>query len=199
MIKIALIDDHELVLQGLYERLKREEKFEIVGAFTEVSELLPCLKYKEVDVLVADLMLKDSHGFDLVIEINQMAIETPKVILLSGFYETMLHKRALDIGVKAFLPKESSYEELISTIFNVYKGNQVIPETLIEDNKRYLLTETELQVLRLISEEFSNERIAKELFISRRTVDSHVSNICSKLNVSSRVGAVREAFKLNLL
>ena len=199
MIKIALIDDHELVLQGLYERLKREKKFEIVGAFTEVSELLLCLKYKEVDVLVADLMLKDSHGFDLVIEINQMAIETPKVILLSGFYETMLHKRALDIGVKAFLPKESSYEELISTIFNVYKGNQVIPETLIEDNKRYLLTETELQVLRLISEEFSNERIAKELFISRRTVDSHVSNICSKLNVSSRVGAVREAFKLNLL
>lgn len=71
MIKIAIIDDHELVLQGLYDRLKKETHFEVVGAFTSYQDLLFCLKYKSVDVLIIDLMLKDIHGFDLIAQIQQ--------------------------------------------------------------------------------------------------------------------------------
>lgn len=199
MIKIAIIDDHELVLQGVYERLKKEDKFEIIGAFTDVPDLMLCLKYKQVDILVMDLMLKDTHGFDLISKINQQVKKVPKIILLSGFYEELLHKRAMELGVKAFLPKETSYEILISTIYNVSNGNNVIPNTLLEKDTNILLTEIEIKVLELIAEEYSNEKIAKELFISRRTVDNHVSNICSKLNVMGRVGAVREAIKLKLI
>ena len=199
MIKVAIIDDHELVLQGLYERLKQEKGFEIVGAFTEYKELLLCLKYKPVDIIIMDLMLKNIHGFDLITEIEKLHLESLKIILVSGFYEKLLHKRAIELGIKAFLPKECSYDELISTVYNVYNGNQVIPDSIFGEKRSSLLTDTEIEILRLISKEYTNEKISKKLFISRRTVDTHVSNICTKLNVNGRVGAVREAIKLKLL
>lgn len=199
MIKIALLDDHELVLEGLYNRLNKEKDIELVGAFTEVQDFLLCLKYKDVDMIIMDLMLKDVHGFDLIATIEQSCQTLPRIILVSGFYEELLHKRALELGVKAFLPKECSYDELINTVYSVSKGNQVIPDNLLEKEQNSLLTKTELEVLALIADEYSNEKIAQKMFISRRTVDSHVSNICAKLHVTGRVGAVREAIKLKLI
>ena len=70
---------------------------------------------------------------------------------------------------------------------------------MLEEEKNHILTKTEIEVLELIANEYSNDKIAKKLFISRRTVDNHVSNICAKLNVIGRVGAVREAIKLKLI
>ena len=199
MIKVVVIDDHELVLHGLNERLKQENGFEVVGAFTNYQDLLLCLKYKSVDIIIMDLMLKDIHGFDLISKIESFYKEPLKIVLVSGFYEKLLHKRAIELGVKAFLPKECSYDELISTVYNVYNGNQVIPDSILGERSDCLLTETEIEILRLISKEYTNEKISKKLFISRRTVDSQVSNICTKLNDNGRVGAVREGVKLKLL
>ncbi|HOV24827.1 MAG TPA: response regulator transcription factor [Pseudobacteroides sp.] len=198
-MKIALIDDHALVLQGLQAKLETIADFEIVGAYTEVNDLLLCLKYKDVDIVVMDLMLKGIHGFELIEKIKHLRDKEIKIILISGFYEEILHKRALDMGVKAFLRKEVSYEELISCIINVGKGNNVIPDFLMEQYANPMLTEAELNVLRYVVEEYTNERIAQELYISRRTVESHISNICRKLEVNSRIGIVREAIKLKLL
>lgn len=112
------------------------------------------MKYKSVDVLIIDLMLKDIHGFDLIAQIQQKCQTVPKMILISGFYEPLLHKRALDLGIKAFLPKECSYDELISTVYNVAKGNQVIPDDLLQKQESHLLTESEIEILRLISDEY---------------------------------------------
>jgi len=199
MIKVVVIDDHELVLHGLYERLKQENGFEVVGAFTNYQDLLLFLKYKSADIIIMDLMLKDIHGFDLITEIEKFYKEPLRIVLVSGFYEKLLHKRAIELGVKAFLPKECTYDELISTVYNVYNGNQVIPDFILEERRECLLTDTEIEILRMISKEYTNEKISKKLFISRRTVDTHVSNICIKLNVNSRVGAVREGIKLKLI
>ena len=198
-MKIALIDDHALVLQGLQAKLETVSDFEIVGAYTEVNDLLLCLKYREVDIVVMDLMLKGIHGFELIEKIKFIQGKEIKIILISGFYEEILHKRALEMGVKAFLRKEVSYEELISCIINVGKGNNVIPDFLMEQYNNPMLTEVELNVLRLVVDEYTNERIAQELYISRRTVESHISNICRKLKVNSRIGLVKEAIKLKLL
>lgn len=198
-MKLALIDDHAMVLQGLQNKLETVPDFEIVGAYTEVNDFLLCIKYKEVDVVVMDLMLKGIHGFELIEEIKKIKGSSIKIILISGFYEEMLHKRALELGVKAFLRKEVSYDELISCIINVGNGNHVIPDFLVEDNRNQILTDVEVQVLRYLVNEYTNENIAKEMFLSRRTVETHVSNICRKLEVNSRIGAVREAIKLKLV
>lgn len=199
MIKVAMIDDHELVLQGLVQYLSKEEEMEIIGAFTTIPELLLCLKYKSVDILVMDFRLKDKTAFEVIEEIKKIHLNIPKMILVSGFYEPLLHKRALEYGIHAFLPKECSYVEVKSTIYNVFQGNHIIPDDILNPQEQRLLTDTEKRVLELITKEYSNEKISKEMFISRRTVDTHVSNICSKLQVNSRVGAVREAIRLHLV
>lgn len=197
-IRLALIDDHALVLQGLQNKLEQIPQFDIVGAFTEVNDLLLCINYKDVDVIIMDLMLKGLHGFDLIQKIRGSIDKEIKIILISGFYDELLHKRALDMDVKAFLPKEASYEELVSCIINVYRGNNIIPDFLIEEKNKWL-TDVEQKILKLVIEEYTNEKIAKELYISRRTVETHIANICRKLNVNSRVGIVREAIKLKLI
>ncbi|SJZ68670.1 two component transcriptional regulator, LuxR family [Pilibacter termitis] len=201
-IKLALIDDHKLVLQGMAEKLEQVANFELVGAYTEEESFLLCLQHKEIDVVVMDLMLKDSHGLDLLKTINALnekKLRESKVILISGFYDETLHKRALELGAKAFLRKEVSYEELIACILNVAKGNHVIPEFLAVELQNPLLTNSEQTVLKLLAEEFTNEQIAKEMYISRRTVETHVSNICRKLGVNSRIGAVREGLRLKII
>lgn len=198
-IKIALIDDHELVLQGLQNELSTVPNFDIVGAYTKVNEFLCCVKNKKIDIVIMDLMLKGMHGFELIEKIKKHARSDIKIILISGFYEELLHKKALEMGVKAFLKKECSYDELISCIINVNNGNHVIPDFLINEKNNTILSEIEYSILNLIVAEYTNERISKELFISRRTVETHVANICRKLNVNSRIGAVREAIRLNLI
>lgn len=198
-MKIVLIDDHALVLQGLQAKLETIPEFEIIGAYTEVNDFLLCLKYKKVDVVVMDLMLKGIHGFELIEKIKVIQRNEIKIILISGFYEEILHKRALEMGVKAFLRKEVSYDELISCIINVGRGNNVIPDFLIEKYNNPILTEVELNILKLVVDEYTNEKIAQKLYVSRRTVESHISNICRKLEVNSRIGIVREAIKLKLL
>jgi two-component system vancomycin resistance associated response regulator VraR len=103
------------------------------------------------------------------------------------------------MGVNGLLRKDTSYSQLISDILNVAKGNDIIPNSLVSGNLGKILSETELKVLELMVYEHTNEEIAQKLYISKRTVESHVSDILQKLNVNSRAGAVREAVKLKLV
>ena len=197
-IKLVVIDDHKLVLQGLCKQLEEVDDIEILGSFTEVNALLLFLKQNEVDILISDLILKDTHGFDLVAKIGEEINPELKIILISGFYEELVHQQAIDMGVYAFLRKESSVKELIDCIHEVKRGNQIIPNSIIKEKTTTFLTPTEKEVLKLVAEEYTNEEIAKILSMSHRTVASHVTAICQKLNVKGRVGAAREAIKMNL-
>ena len=198
-INLSLIDDHQLVLHGLEEKLKSVDQFTVVGSYDNVEGFIMCLKKKQVDVVIMDLMLKELHGFELIKQIRELGYVDLKIILISGFYEELLHKRALELGVKAFLRKEVSYAELISCIINVAAGNHILPEFLVAHTEQALLSDVEREVLSLLIAEFTNEKIAQALFISRRTVETHVSTICRKLGVNSRIGAVREGLKLKLI
>ena len=198
-INLALIDDHQLVLHGLEEKLQSVDQFTVVASYDNVEGFIMCLKNKQVDVIIMDLMLKEIHGFELIKQIRELGYVDLKIILISGFYEELLHKRALELGVKAFLRKEVSYDELISCIINVAAGNHILPEFLVVHTEHVLLSDVEREVLSLLIAEFTNEKIANALFISRRTVEMHVSNICRKLGVNSRIGAVREGLKLKLI
>jgi two-component system vancomycin resistance associated response regulator VraR len=103
------------------------------------------------------------------------------------------------MGVNASLKKDTSYSELINYIRSVAKGNDILPNFLFDKSEGTILTATEVEVLRRIADEYTNDKIAQELFISRRTVETHVANICRKLGVDSRIGAVREAIRLKLI
>ncbi|OTN76472.1 hypothetical protein A5886_001549 [Enterococcus sp. 8G7_MSG3316] len=194
---IALLDDHQMVLEGIHQTLQSERSFDVLAAFTDPEECVSFIKMNAVDVVIMDMRLKKCHAFDLVPVIQEIS-NPPKIILISGFYEPLLHKRALSLRVQAFMRKEASHEELINTIKSVKDGNRIVPDTLLQKNDEFL-TQTELNVLHFVAKEYTNENIAQALFISRRTVESHVSSICNKLQVQTRIGAVREGIKLNLI
>jgi two-component system vancomycin resistance associated response regulator VraR len=197
-LKIVLFDEYMLALEGIYDSIKKIHDFQIVGTFSKKEELLACLKKNPVDIIVMNLMLKSSEELEAVKDIQAIQKDI-KIIMLMDQQEELIYNRALEMGVKALLPKDTSYSELISDIISVGKGNDIVPDFLMKENVKAVLSEIETQVLELMANEYTNEEIAKELYISRRTVESHVTNIFQKLGVNSRIGAVREAIRLKLV
>jgi two-component system vancomycin resistance associated response regulator VraR len=197
-VKLVLYDAYALALRGMKSTIKSIQDFEIVGAFTEMDDLVQCLKHKNADIVIMDLMLKSSLGLEAIGKIKNVKKEI-KIIVLIEAHEKIIYKRALEMGVNAFLQKDTSDSELINCIISVAKGNAIVPDFLVEENNNAILSDIELEVLKLVSDEYTNDKIAKKLYIGKRTVETHVTNICRKLGVDSRVGAVREAIRLELI
>lgn len=199
-LKIVLMDEYAVALQGLYDNLKVIPDFEIVRACNTPDELIQCLEESTVDIVVADLMLNDSKGVDLLEKIYTAQNQRVKIIaLVSEQYDKLLYERGMEVGVKAFLPKDTSINDLISAIVTIGKGNDIVPDRMMREKHSQILSDMETRVLGLVVQEYTNDRIAKELFLSRRTVESYMASICSKLGVDSRIGAVREAIRLKLV
>jgi two-component system vancomycin resistance associated response regulator VraR len=199
-LQIALMEEYSLALQEMYDNLKVVPDFDIVGAFSSEEELLACLKEKTVDIVIVDLMLKENKGIALLEKIHSTQEQKIKIIaLIPGKYDRIWNERGLELGVKAFLLKDVSIHELINVIISVGKGNDVIPDRMMESKQQQILSDMEQKVLSLVVQEYTNDKIAKELFLSRRTVETYVSSICSKLGVDGRVGAAREAIRLKLI
>jgi two-component system vancomycin resistance associated response regulator VraR len=197
-LRITLFDPYTLALEGIYDTLKSVADFEIIGVYTEEEAFLNCLKQNEVDIVILDLMMKSIQGFELLENIKNIK-QKIKIIIFADIEEDIFYKRAIEMGVNAFLRQDTSASELINAIISVGKGSDIIPDFMNDQNVQKILTSTEAQILKLVADEYTNDRIAKELYISRRTVESHVTNICRKLGVDSRIGAVREAIRLNMI
>jgi two-component system vancomycin resistance associated response regulator VraR len=145
-----------------------------------------------------DLMLKSSNGINFIEKIKKLQ-NNVKIIILSEANDELVIKREMEMGVNAILRKDTSYSELISSIISVSKGNDIFPDTIVSNIDNSILSDMEQKVLECIAGELTNDEIAKKLFISRRTVESYVSNICEKLGSINRVGAVCKAMKLGIL
>jgi two-component system vancomycin resistance associated response regulator VraR len=197
-LKVVLYDAYKLALLGMYDTIKTIHDFEVLGAFTEEDELLQCFKSNRVDVIVLDLMLKSSNGLQIIEHVKEIQKDT-KIIILSEGNDELTIKREVELGVNAILRKDTSYSELISSIISVAKGNDIFPDTVITSVHDSILSEMEQKVLECIADELTNEEIAKELYISRRTVETYVANICEKLGATNRVGAVYKAMRLGIL
>jgi two-component system vancomycin resistance associated response regulator VraR len=160
--------------------------------------VLECLKSNTIDIVIADMMLKSSKGLNFIRQVKNTQKDA-KIIVLTESEDEVGYSRAIELGVNAFLRKDTSHSELIGDIISVSKGNNIIPEFATKKKTDAVLSEIETQVLQLIVDEHTTDQIAGELYISRRTVESHVTNICRKLGVDTRIGAVRKATQLNIV
>jgi two-component system vancomycin resistance associated response regulator VraR len=196
-LKIVLYDAYKLALLGMEDMIKTIRDFEVMGAFSDEKELIKCLKKNVVDVIVIDMMLKSSQGVEFIGRIKEIQNDI-KIVILSESSEELVVKREIELGVNAILSKDTSYSELVSSIVSVCKGNDIFPSSAFATQDS-ILTEMEQSVLQCIADELTNDEIAKQLFISRRTVETYVSNICDKLGAINRVGAVKKAMELGIL
>lgn len=198
-IKVLLLDDHPLVMEGLKNRLEREQDMRVVGTFNDPHKLLKCIDTLKTDVAVIDISMPGMTGFDLATEIKRSYDIAIKLIVLSGYvYDEYVHK-AYEIGIHAYLSKQATYPQIINAIRQSMLGLRLVPEKMTTLPRADQLTPTEREVLKQIAMEKTNKEIARELAMSQRTVEYHMAAINRKLDVKSRVGAVAKGYEMGLL
>ncbi len=202
-IKVLLVDDHHIVLDGLESLLQQEPEFQVVASLHSGEEVLELLKTQQPNILLTDFSLPGISGIDFVRQVKRLYPQI-RIIVLSMHDEAHIIKSVLKEGVEGYLLKNIQHSELKSAIRHVAQGlPYVSPEVtrllMDEMNKPKdepeLLTDRELDVLRLIAKEFSNKEIADKLFISERTVETHRKNIFRKTKTSSLVGLIKFAYE----
>lgn len=205
-IKIVLVDDHRIVLDGLKRLLDNDGDFNVVAAVNSAEEALKVLAKEPIDLLLTDYTMQGMSGLELA---NQVKEHYPhmKRVLLSMHDEAHLIKQIMKAGVDGYLLKSIQEAELKQALKQIMNGlpfvspeiTKLMMADLSSGKKEELLTDREQEILRLIVKEFPNKQIADKLFISERTVETHRKNIFRKTNTASIVGLVKFAFENNLV
>ncbi len=202
-IRVVLVDDHNVVRSGLATFLRAYEDLQLVGEAKNGFEALALCRTGKPDVVLMDLMMP---GMDGIAATRAILAETPgvKIIAMTSFDEANLVHDVLAAGAISYLLKNITADELVKAIRDAVSGKPTLaPEAarvLIQATRPAHqpacdLTEREMEVLRLVVQGQSNQQIAANLVITLATVKAHMSNILSKLQVSSRAEAIAYAIK----
>jgi two-component system, NarL family, nitrate/nitrite response regulator NarL len=206
-VSIVLVDDHNIVLDGLSSLLQEDERFDVKAALHTGKQVLEFLKKEQPAILLTDYSLQDTTGLELVRQVKRDYPQI-KIVMLSMHDEAHIIKSVLKEGVEGYMLKNIQQSELKNALLHVSRGlPYVSPEVtrllMDEMNKpkeeAQLLTERERDVLELIAKEHSNKEIAEKLFISERTVETHRKNIFRKTKTSSVVGLIKYAYDSKLI
>lgn len=208
-IKVAICDDHKVVLNGIRDMLNIFPEIEIYGLFSSGEELFEELKHHRPDVLILDIQMPGFKG-DEIAAIMKKSHPDVKILVMSGFTTSYYIKELLDKGAIGYLHKNIDESTLFEAIQSVYQGVQYIDPLLrpqfIEDlmknkkmeHERPSLTRREKQILKLILEEYTSQEIANLLHISLRTVENQRVNLTQKIGVKNTAGLVKLAIEWKL-
>ncbi|WP_178989577.1 response regulator [Winogradskyella schleiferi] len=209
-IKIAITDDHVMVLKGIETMLGNTSEVTIIASYTNAQETTEGLKKAIPDVLLLDINLPDINGIDLSKKLLKRYPEL-KIIALTNFEDISFVKRMLKNGVHGYLLKNTDKVELIEALKSVLSGNLYIQKSINDkllmqmsslstnNGLEIKLTRREHDVLVGISEELTTKQISEKLFISPKTVETHRMNIMSKLGAKNSVGIIKIAIEKQLL
>lgn len=208
VIRVFLVDDHSLVLQGLQSILSRESDFEIVGQEHDAERALDSLQEIDTDVVVIDYRLPGMSGVEFCREIAERRIRA-RPIVLSAFLESDAVEAALMAGAFAYVIKDVESSELKRAIRLAAAGSPLIDSRVagsivtwaarLQGSVRPPLTRAQLRVLKLLCTGKSNNAIAKELGISPSAVKKHLSGLFERLDVKSRAEAVASGMRRGLI
>jgi DNA-binding NarL/FixJ family response regulator len=210
MIKVAIIDDHSVVINGLLAMLTNAPDLSVVLTTTKSEVLLAALKEQEIDVLLLDIQMPGINGVDLC---KMVLKDYPaiRVIAFSSFDDTHYIRQMMRNGAAGYLLKNADSSVILSAIETVMNGQEYIDQTMqrllvhesITGQRRSIyeipLTKREKEILTLIAEECTSQEIADKLFISLRTVETHRCNLNQKLGAKTPVTLVKEAIKRGLI
>lgn len=203
IIRVMLVDDHNVVRSGLATFLKAYDDLELVGEANNGREALSLCRQKSPDVILMDLMMPEMDGIAATRAIMQDCPEM-KIIAMTSFEEEDLVQGVLAAGAISYLLKNVTSDELAKAIRDAASGRstlspeaaRVLVQATRSPKQPWLeLTEREMEVLNLVVQGHSNRQIADAMFISVATVKAHMSNILSKLQLSSRAEAIAYAIK----
>lgn len=197
-MRVLLIDDHVLFAQSLAIALSDFSEIERFSNTKDISRLETVMAQEKPDILLMDINLGKLTQEDGLLLAEQILKRFPeqKIVILSGYDLPAYRKEARKIGVKGFVNKEVEPEELLNILISICEGKTYFQQenSMIED-----LTDTEKQVLCLLADGTKRKEIAKQLFLSERTVSNRLQHIFEKLQVNSAVEAVTKAIQLGYI
>lgn len=212
MIRVMIADDHKVFREGIVSILGGIPEILVVAEASDGRQVLEKLKTQSVDVILMDITMGDTNGIETTRQVKNL-YSGIKVLVLSMHSESSYIVKMLEAGASGYLLKDAGSAELVTAIKTIAAGDtyysRQVSDTLIEHLTKGTkpqqakagvpLTRRELEVLRLIAEEYSNPEIAEKLYISIRTVDTHRRNLLEKLGVKNTAGLVKYAIKHGLI
>lgn len=192
-IRLVLVDDHQLVRQGIKALLEAQPDFEVVGEAASAADGVRRTVFEQPDVVVLDYDLPDGTGADVCQRIRQHLPDT-SVVILTAFADPDALVACQDAGASGFLLKRVGDGELARQIRLVAAGGKAFPEEVdsplaSNDPTLQRLTERETRILELIAEGKTNREIADTLYLAEKTVKNYVSNLLMKMGTKHRAGA----------
>lgn len=211
-LNIAIVDDDLLFVQLLKQHIDQDERYRVIITSSSGNSYLNEPDIDSTDILILDLRMAGGDGLEVMASLSQKSVST-KIIVLSSFYRRSFMGQMLKMGAHAFLPKEIEPEELLNVISTVHHKGHYFSNEQIDVMRGQLsnklpefhsfskdeLTEREIDVLRLVCQQFSTKEIADHLFISPKTVETHKSNLMIKTNVRNMAGLVIYAVQNNIV
>jgi len=205
---LMIADDHKLFAEGLSAILSEQPNFKIIGMASNGKEILHLLNHQIPDILILDLNMPVLDG-ELAAEKIRQLFPSVKIMVLSMYYTAKLTAKLESLGVKAFVQKDTDAETLFRIISGLQRGEKYFQkikpdlQSLAFNDKDHFqkshnLTAREMEILQLISEDYSSQQIAQKLFIALNTVDTHRKNMAQKLNVTGKAGLLKFALENKL-
>lgn len=208
-IKIAIVDDHRIVIDGIRSLLEDNPSFSIVASSDSPLKMLEILQQQPVDILLTDIMMPEMNGQQLARQVRKQYPAVKILALSMSGQGEIVSEMINDADIAGYVLKNITKEELSAAILKIAAGGIYFDEKVLEELNRYSnmrkendeahLTQREVEIIRLIEKELSNKEIADTLFISERTVETHRKNIFRKTKTNSVIGLVKYAYEHKLV
>jgi DNA-binding NarL/FixJ family response regulator len=197
-ITCLIVDDHEVVREGLRLSLSRASHIRVVGEAPDGETAVALAERRRPDVVVMDIRMPGMDGLDATRLLRERAPDVP-VILFTAYSDRPLLSRGIESGAKGYVLKEASHDTLLKAIEKVASGETFVDPALMPSflgkDQTDMLTAREREILQLLADGMSNADVAQKLFISQETVKSHVRHILTKLEADTRTQAVAIALR----
>jgi DNA-binding NarL/FixJ family response regulator len=210
-IKVFILDDHQMLIDGIKALLINEKQFEITGTATNAKTALEMVRQNPPEIILSDINMPEMDGVAFTREIKRTHPDL-KVLALSMFGEKSTISEMLDAGASGYILKNTGQQELIDALLKISQGGMFFSDEISaemmkamsergqkKDEEKIHLTDREKEIIQLIAKEYSNAQIGETLFISERTVETHRKNIFRKANTKTVVGLIKFAIEHKLI
>lgn len=206
---IAIVDDHQIVIDGLKSLLHNHPHFQVVIENNNPEEMLNLLKKEDVDILLTDVMMPGMNGNVLAKRVRRLFPDIKILALSMSGQGDLVNEMIDDADIAGYMLKNTNKQEFIKALEKIANGGIYFSEEVIQEmtlastrkkeTEEAHLTAREIEIVRLIEKEYSNKQIAESLFLSERTVETHRKNIFRKTKTNSVIGLVKYAYEHRLI
>lgn len=205
-LKLMIVDDHQMFIDGVKSLLRKEKQFDFIAEANTGEDALRMLETVQPDILITDISMPGMSGNELIGRVKSKNPEI-KILVLSMHSEAEVISEIMMQEAEGYILKNTGRQELSAALHKLADGGTFYSDEVLlslmrkvkkeakRDKEVVQLSERELEILKLIVQELSNEEIAEKLFISKRTVETHRKNINQKTNIKTVVGLIKFAIR----